>query len=330
MTESLEIVEITEEVVGASEYFREWNLDVVHKPITRVIVEDATHYLRFVDRRYDVITSDPIHPFVTGAGDLYSVDSYRVAQSKLEDGGVFCQWVPLYQLDEPDIDSILRTFDEVWDDATVWVTGKDFILCGAREGYRVGFDAIRAKAGQEAYADILRRLGFWTPEEIFSAYLGKLESFRDLFAGGTVNTVERPFLEFSAPRSIFRMTDASNLARVLENRPAEPPDFLTDDPSDLYRTLAARRFCTELVWQGFVADRRGDLATATTLSRRAFDGCPQLGYVRHFAAHTIQAYTGSIRQSEPERALGLLRRAQELDPYTPEIAAAVVELETGR
>ena len=52
-TESLEIVEITGEVVGATEYFLPWNLGVVHKPITRVIVEgdrrtiatynDATH-----------------------------------------------------------------------------------------------------------------------------------------------------------------------------------------------------------------------------------------------------------------------------------------------
>ncbi len=93
--------------------------------------------------------------------------------------------------------------------------------------------------------------------------------------------------------------------------------------------LAAQRPCTELVWTGFVADRGGDLATATQLSRRAFDLCPQLGFVRHFAAHTIQAYAGQIRQAEPERALGLLRRAQELDPYTPEIAAAVAELEGG-
>jgi hypothetical protein len=29
-----------------------------------------------------------------------------------------------------------------------------------------------------------------------------------------VNTIERPFLEFSAPRSIFRTTDALNLARI--------------------------------------------------------------------------------------------------------------------
>jgi spermidine synthase len=328
-TESLEIVEITEEVVGAAEHFREWNLDVVRNPITRVVVEDATHYLRFVDRRYDVITSDPIHPFVRGAGDLYSVDAYEAARSKLDTGGVFCQWVPLYQLDAPDIDSILRTFDEVWDNATVWVTGKDFILCGARGAYRSDFESIRAKAAGEAYSEVLRRLGFWTPEEVFSAYIGELAGLRGHFADAAVNTVERPFLEFSAPRAIFLTSDADNLARILEGTPAANPDFLADAPPDLYRVLALRRPCTDLVWAGFIADRRGDLGTATTLSRRAFDRCPQLGYVRHFAAHTIQAYAGSIRNTDPAQALTLLRRARDLDPHTPEIATAIAELEGG-
>ncbi len=328
-TERLEIVEITEEVVGATEHFRHWNLGVLDKPITRVIVEDATHYLRFVDARYDVVTSDPIHPFVVGAGNLYSVDSYRVARSKLEPGGVFCQWVPLYQLDDPDVDSILRTFDQVWENATVWVTGKDFILCGARDGYRVDWPAFRARAEGEAYVEVLRLLGFWTPEEVLAAYVGRLASLREEFAGAVVNTVERPYLEFSAPRAIFLNTDGRNLARVLEHSSLEPPAFLDAAPGDLLRALADRRPCTELVWAGFVADRSGDLATATRLSRRAFDRCPNLGYVRHFAAHTIQAYAGSIRRTDPQRALGLFKRARELDPHTPEIAAAVAELEAG-
>ena len=327
-TESLDIVEITGEVVGASEHFRRWNLGVVDKPITRVIVEDATHYLRFTPDRYDVITSDPIHPFVVGAGDLYSIDSYRVARSKLDSGGVFCQWVPLYQLDDPDIDSILRTFDEVWDNATVWVTGKDFILCGARDAYRIDLETLRAKAGEPSYGEILRLLGFWAPDEVWSAYVGRLRGLRDHFAGAAVNTVERPYLEFSAPRAIFLTTDARNLARILEKVPADPPGFLAGGSAPgLFRALADRRECTELVWTGFVADRGGDLATATRLARRAFDRCPELGYVRHFAAHTITAFAGSLRHSEPDRALGLLRRAQELDPHTPEIAAAIAELE---
>jgi spermidine synthase len=326
-TESLEIVEITGEVLGATDHFLEWNLGVVDNPVTRVVIEDATHYLRFVDARYDVITSDPIHPFVSGAGDLYSIDNYQVAQARLDEGGIFCQWVPLYQLDDPDIDSILRTFDEVWDNATVWVTGKDFVLCGARGGYDIDFATMRAKAGEPAYAEILARLGFWQPEEIFSAYVGRLRSLRDEFAGAVLNTVERPYLEFSAPRAIFLATDARNLARILGNAPAETPDFLTDAPPELIRTLASQRPCTETVWAGFVADRGGDLATATRLARRAYDRCPQAGYVSHFAAHTIRSYVDSIRDTEPARALGLLRQARRLDPYTPEIAAAIAVLE---
>ena len=328
-TESLEIVEITGEVVGATEYFRQWNDNVVDKPITRVIVEDATHYLRFTDKRYEVITSDPIHPFVTGAGNLYSVESYEAALSKLTDGGVFCQWVPLYQLDDPDINSILRTFDEVWKNATVWVTGKDFIVCGVNGEPKGDFAVFKAKAEQEPWNEILRLLGFWYPEEVLSAYVGTLDDLREQFSDGIVNTVQRPHLEFSAPRAIFLRTDAAHLSRILSSASDEPPSWLRDMPAELPPFLKKLRPCTELIWGGFVADRQGDLGTATQLARQAFDLCPNLGYVRHFAAHTLDAYAGQIKAEEPDRALGLLRRARELDPYTPEIAAAIQALEGG-
>lgn len=326
-TESLKIVEITGEVVGATESFLEWNLGVVHKPITEVIVEDATHYLRFTPETFDVITSDPIHPFVAGAGDLYSVDNYEVAKTKLNVGGIFCQWVPLYQLDDPDIDSILRTFDEVWDNGTVWVTGKDFVLCGAKDEYIADFETFREKAMQEPYIDILRLLGFWRPEEVLSAYVGRLSSLRDMLKDAVVNTVERPYLEFSAPRAIFLATDAANLQRILVNTEPGPPTFFSNRPPELDAILPAMRPCTELVWQGFVADRAGDLGAATQFARRAFDACPQIGYVRHFAAHTLEAFAGQQRFQQPEAALQMLRRARDLDPYTPAIATALEALE---
>ena len=328
-TESLKIIEINREVIGATEHFLEWNLGVVNKSGTRIVVEDATHYLRFTPERFDVITSDPIHPFVAGAGNLYSIDSYQEALAKLNPGGVFCQWVPLYQLDDPDINSILRTFDEVWDNATVWVTGKDFVLCGARDSYMSDFETFRAKASSEPYAEILQLLGFWTPEEVLSAYVGRLSSLRTEFGEAVVNTVERPYLEFSAPRSIFLNTDFNNLERILKKTALEPPAFLSENPPELFNTLQAERFCRELIWKGFVADRRGDLATATQLARRAYDRCPQQGYVRHFAAHTITAFASNLRHDDPAQALKLLRTAQELDPHTPEIRKAIAELEEG-
>ena len=142
-----------------------------------------------------------------------------------------------------------------------------------------------------------------------------------------MNTVERPYLEFSAPRAIFLNTDFNNLARILDKTALESPAFFTETPTALLNTLQAERICTELVWSGFVADRRGDLAAATQLARRAYDRCPHLGYTRHFAAHTIEAFASNLKHDDPARALKLLRTARELDPHTPEIARAIAELE---
>ena len=52
--------------------------------------------------RYDVIVSDNFHPARSGSAALYTVEHFAAVRERLRRGGVFCQWLPLHQLDMPD------------------------------------------------------------------------------------------------------------------------------------------------------------------------------------------------------------------------------------
>jgi len=312
------IIEINKGVIKASDLFINWNLNVLKQNNVKIMIEDAMHYIKFTKNKYDIITSDPIHPFVAGSGNLYSSEHYNESIKKLNDGGIFCQWVPLYQLNEIDVKTILKTFYHSFDNAVVWATGTDFILCGAKNNYKVKLDDFYKKALSQPYRNILNMLGFWKPEEIAMAYVGELKDLEYYFAEAPINTINNPFLEFSTPKAVFEKTIGKNLKNIITRMEYKIPSFISNDINWL-NSINKLKPCILLLQQGFVAEQMEDYATALHIGKAAYDLCPNTGYVRHFAAHTITLGIDDIINTNPLKAYNMLKLANELDPYNYEI-----------
>ena len=120
---------------SAGVYFAEENYDVVNDPRVEIIFDDARHFIATTRETFDVITSDPIHPWVRGAASLYSTEYFELVKQRLNPGGVVAQWVPLYETSEETVKSEMGTFFEAFPDGTVWNSdvegeGYDVVMLG--------------------------------------------------------------------------------------------------------------------------------------------------------------------------------------------------------
>jgi spermidine synthase len=119
--ERIDLIELVPEVQKlASAHFGAYNRDVYHDPRTHIILEDGRNHLRATSETYDVIVADLFVPWRPGVGSMYSVDHFESVADRLADGGVFCQWLPIFQLRAPELDVILKTFSQVFPHATLW------------------------------------------------------------------------------------------------------------------------------------------------------------------------------------------------------------------
>jgi spermidine synthase len=105
---------------SAGVYFAEENYNVVDDPRVEIVFDDARHYIATTRETFDVITSDPIHPWVRGAASLYSTEYFELVKRRLNPGGVVAQWVPLYETSEETVKSEMATFFEAFPQGTVW------------------------------------------------------------------------------------------------------------------------------------------------------------------------------------------------------------------
>ncbi len=114
-------VELVPEVAGLLGSFEPGNGGIRDHPRVRIHVADARRFVRASERRWDVVIGDLFHPYLDGAAFLYTREHFAAMRDRLEPGGLVCQWLPAYQLDETSFRSITRSFLDVFPSAEAWL-----------------------------------------------------------------------------------------------------------------------------------------------------------------------------------------------------------------
>ena len=122
--ERLDVVDVSAEVLSMHAWFRS-NQGVLDDPRVRAHVMDGRAWLRRTERRYDVITLEPMAPHFAGTNALYSKEFYALAAARLRPGGVVAQWVPFHILSPEDAVGIAAAFVASFPDAGLWVDPRD-------------------------------------------------------------------------------------------------------------------------------------------------------------------------------------------------------------
>ncbi len=119
--ERITAVEIVPGVIHAVQArFAEANLGVVDSPRVSMVAEDARDFLRGSGRHFDVIVGDLFVPWHHGESSLYTLDHFTAVRAGLNPGGLFCQWLPLFQLSEEEFNMIAATFMDLFPHTTLW------------------------------------------------------------------------------------------------------------------------------------------------------------------------------------------------------------------
>ena len=108
-------------IKAARKHFIDLNRNVFDSSLFNYTVNDERNYVLMSPKRYDVISIGSFHPLVSSRGSsLYTTDFYRRCKRILTEDGIICQRIPLKRLSETHLKMIVRTFIEVFPNATLW------------------------------------------------------------------------------------------------------------------------------------------------------------------------------------------------------------------
>jgi len=252
--ESIVICELEAIIPPASDkFFNTQNYGVLHDRRTRMIDDDARHFILTTSEKFDVITTDPIHPWVKGTSALYSKEYFELVRSHLNPGGVAAQWLPLYESDEETVKTQLATFFDVFPNGTVWSSylngdGYDLVLLGSVDSGPINIDAMQQRLDDAKYSGVAASLAeaeFHSAFDLMATYAGRASDLRPMLAGAEINRDVNMRLQYIAGWGLNSVTAAQVYREVLSYR-RFPEDLLTGtgERMDALRELLGRRHRT--------------------------------------------------------------------------------------
>ncbi len=187
-------------------YFGPQNYNVLEDPRVQVVYDDARHFVLTTKEKFDIITSDPIHPWVKGSATLYSEEYFELVKAHLNPGGVITQWVPLYESTPEVVKSEMATFFKVFPGGTMWGNdngglGYDVVMLAGDKPTRIDIDALENRLVQpdhQAVSQSLGEVGFRSAVALFSTYGGSSQDLALWYRDGQINLDRNLRLQYLA------------------------------------------------------------------------------------------------------------------------------------
>ena len=268
-------VELSQGAINASgEWFASVNGDVNQK--MTVIRDDARRFLRQTDDSYDVIVGDLFHPDFVGRSALLSVEQFKRGYEKLNQGGVFVQWLAVNQFDITSLEIVLRSFQQQFANSYLFVDGFRLALVGLK-GEALSVERTLSLAGaldDMSLADLTGAEGPWS---WLGRYWGPLQS-----SPGPIQSEWAPIIEYGLPKLRYGggLDMVASLSWLLSIRPTVDEAASSLNVAEKDRALFERGFiASDLALRSWQAQFSGDLNQAQRLLRMAYQANPEDAWV---------------------------------------------------
>lgn len=212
----IDLVELIPELRELLPAFRDINEELdarlARDPRLRWLPVDGRNWVRATPASYDVIIGDLYVPWQSGECGMYTREHFESVRAALRPGGLFCQWLPLYQLSTDDLRTIAATFASVFPEpGAVWLyfnaEQASLGLLGSESALPDTRVRWRAWARDARRGPLLAGAGLAEPAALLGSELERGAWTRGLIEGVEIERRARPRIEFSAPVARTRAGD---------------------------------------------------------------------------------------------------------------------------
>ncbi len=205
--QSVTCVELEPGTVAGSSFFNHINNRPLDDPRTNLIIDDARTFLRVTPNRYDMIVSEPSHPWVPGVANLFTQEFFELGRARLNDEGIWVQWVQIYQLSTESLRSVLATYHKVFPHVLVFRVGglnkgKDLLLIGSNRP--LNLDRLSERLTDQRMSAELARVDLKTEADIRGWFVCDETKLGPAVAGAKINTDDNMHIEMTVPREAFQ------------------------------------------------------------------------------------------------------------------------------
>jgi len=203
--------------------FEKENYGVVNDPRTELIIDDGRHFVQTTRERFDIITSDPVDPWIKGSAALYTEEYFELCCEHLNPGGVMALWIPFYSSSPESVKSLVATFFMVFPEGIIWSNetyegGYDAVLFGQAGPTLIDVDEVQKRLNRPDYFQVsksLREVGFKSAIDLYGTFAGYGPRLEEWLQDAQINTDRNLRLQYPAGMSVNYYLNVEILDEIL-------------------------------------------------------------------------------------------------------------------
>ena len=269
---TLDVVELEPRVIDANADFASLRAhDPLADPRLRLIENDARNALVLTDRRYDILVSQPSHPWTSGSANLYSRGFLELARSRLTPDGVLLVWINAQFIDEALLRDIAVTVTAVFPQVRLYRPERmELMFLASAAPLEPERLALLEGSVLQREADYFAGAGINAAEDLAASLTAAGAGMAQLAVGGRLITDDRNQLatDSSPTRGGFTPETLDRLLREVHAAQSAPGGALAGLPLDAHylgERLVTLGFAETAA--AFAAARRDEAAGIHTFAR---------------------------------------------------------------
>ena len=290
----VDTVEIEPAMVEGAQFFRPVVEAAYTDPRSHIVIDDAKSYFARGGTRYDIIVSEPSNPWVSGVASLFTEEFYGRLARTLNDGGVLCQWLHTYEMDDATIATIFEAVSRAFPDFVVYTSNDGDVILIARKGGPPGLFDERVLQWP-LIKPFAQRLNLDQPGAVARRRpMGSESAILRLFRafGGVANSDYYPFVDQRASKTRFTLARVAGLLE-LQMSPLPLIEMLDGSPSP-----SEHRVDGGMVWAAAdVRAQEGWWVLGSALGERRGIAPPAGGNSHALDARIVEAWIASCPAS---------------------------------
>jgi len=200
--ERLVTIEIEPMMVEGSLVFLPANSPAFSDPRVSYVFDDAKSYFAHRRERFDLIFAEPSNPWVSGTASLFTQEFYERIPDFLAEGGVFAQWLQIYELDDDLFLSVLAALDHAFPFYRAYLVGDaDVAIVASVEAMGpADWSVVQA----ESFRTMTSGAPPFEPQHMDALFMFDQDTFRPMLdLGLPTNSDYQPILDLGAERARF-------------------------------------------------------------------------------------------------------------------------------
>jgi len=188
--ENIKVVELEPAVIEAGEFMAGGAMPVLQDSRVTLEFNDARNTLLLEQFKYDIIASQPSHPWLSRASTVFTKEFFEIVNSRLADGGIYGQWLSLFNMDATTLRSIIQAFYSVFPNGVTFADVKsgDFLLFGSGDKLVFDYERIGGRMNEVKLKKILDHNGLSAPQALFGYFALSRQQALDAAGNARPNT----------------------------------------------------------------------------------------------------------------------------------------------